>query len=167
MASLKYADARWSRMVPFLVGMVALPVSLLAQGPGSKAPDAERLKIARRFVQASGAEAIILKSIELTLPAQRAQRPTIPQEFWDRFVAKAQADVGVLVDSLAPVYAARFSKAELEQLLAFYESPVGRHVVAQQPSVAQESQQLGVRWGTRLGAAIAVEMANEGKSLGQ
>ena len=167
MASLKYAGARWSRTVPFLVGMVALPVALVAQAPGSRAPDAERLKVARRVVQASGAEAIILKSIELTLPAQRAQRPTIPAEFWDRFVARAQADVGVLVDSLAPLYAARFSKAELEQLLAFYESPVGRHVVAEQPAVAQESQQLGVRWGTRVGAAIAVEMANEGKSLGQ
>lgn len=149
-----------------LLSMVALPMTLAAQAPGgSGAPDAARLKVARRVVQASGAEAIILKSIELTLPAQRAQSPTIPAEFWERFLVKARADVGVLVDSLAPVYAARFTKAELEQLLAFYESPVGRRVVADQPAIAQESQQLGMRWGTRMGAAIAVEMANEGKPL--
>ncbi len=157
---------RQSRLVLFLLGMVALPATLVAQASArSGAPDPERLKVARRVVQASGAEAIILKSIELTLPAQRAQSPTIPPEFWDRFAAKARADVGLLVDSLAPVYAVRFSKAELEQLLAFYESPVGRHVVAEQPAVAQESQQLGLRWGTRVGAGIAVEMANEGKPL--
>lgn len=159
---------RRSRLVLSLLGMVALPVTLVAQGSaGSGAPDAERLKVARRFVQASGAEAIILKSIELTLPTQRAQNPKIPAEFWDRFVARARADVGLLVDSLGPVYAARFSKAELDQLLAFYESPVGRHVTAEQPAIAQESQQLGLRWGTRVGAAIAVEMANEGKPMGR
>jgi len=27
------------------------------------------------------------------------------------------------------------------------------------------TSQLGARWGTRLGAAVAVEMANEGKAL--
>jgi uncharacterized protein len=118
-------------------------------------------------VQASGAEAIILQSIELSLPAQRAQNPDINPEFWDRFSAKARADVRQLVDSIAPIYAKRFSKSELEQLATFYESPVGRHVVADQGSIAQESGELGRRWGTRLGAAIAVELANEGKSLKQ
>lgn len=157
---------RRCRLLLLLLGMVALPVTLVAQASaGSGASDPERLKVARRVVQASGAEAIILKSIELTLPAQRAQNPTIPAEFWDRFLAKAQADVGLLVDSLAPVYAGRFSKSELQQLLAFYESPVGRHVVTEQPAIAQESQQLGLRWGTRVGAAIAVELANEGRPL--
>jgi uncharacterized protein len=73
----------------------------------------------------------------------------------------------VLVDSLAPIYARRFSKAELEQLVAFYESPVGRHIVGEQGEIVQESQALGVRWGTRLGAAIAVELANEGKAIKQ
>jgi uncharacterized protein len=147
---------------------IALPWALHAQAApgGSAGLDAERLTLAKRLVRASGSEATILKSIELSLPAQRAQNPTIPPEFWDRFAAKAQADVGVLVDSLAPFYATRFSKLELEQLVSFFESPVGRHVVAEQGRIAQDSQQLGVRWGTRLGAAVAVEMANEGKPLG-
>jgi hypothetical protein len=39
--------------------------------------------------------------------------------------------------------------------------------VADQGDIVQESQQLGVRWGTRLGAAIAVELANEGKAIKQ
>jgi uncharacterized protein len=158
-------DSRFARqsMLLTLVSL-ALPLTLQAQGGGK---NMERLTIARRVVQASGAESIILKSIELTLPAQRSQNPTIPAEFWDRFAAKARTDVGNLVDSLAPAYANRFSKSELEQLLAFYESPVGRRVVTEQGRLAQESQQLGVRWGTRLGAAVAMEMAQEGKPLRQ
>jgi hypothetical protein len=147
--------------------LVVFPMTLQAQSGGGKGPDASQLGLAKRLVQASGAESIILKSIELALPAQRAQNPTINPEFWDRFTAKARADVRVLVDSLAPIYARRFSKAELEQLVAFYESPVGRHIVAEQGAIAQEGQELGVRWGTRLGAAVAVELANEGKAIKQ
>lgn len=158
---------RYRRWFTVLV-LVLLPMALQAQsGVGRKGPDANQLGLAKRLVQASGAEAIILKSIELTLPAQRAQNPTINPEFWDRFTTKARTEVGVLVDSLAPIYARRFSKAELEQLVAFYESPVGRHIVGEQGEIVQESQALGVRWGTRLGAAIAVELANEGKAIKQ
>lgn len=156
------------RAVPLallFLGFVVLPSTALSQG--RKSPDPEKLKVARQLVEASGAEELILKGIELTLPAQRAQNPKIPDEFWDRFAARARADVGMLVDSLGPVYAARFSKAELDQLLAFYQSPVGRHLASEQGAIAQESQQLGLRWGTRVGAAIAVDLANEGKPLGR
>ena len=158
-----------SRAVPLallLLGSVAFPCTLAGQS-GARAPDAERLKVARRLVEASGADALILKSIELTLPAQRAQTPAVPAEFWDRFADRARADIGMLVDSLAPVYASRFTKAELDQLVAFYESPVGRHVAAEAPAIAQESQQLGLRWGARVGASVAVDMASEGKPLKQ
>ena len=156
-----------ARAVPLallFLGFVVLPSTALSQS--RKTTDPEKLKVARQLVEASGAEELILKGIELTLPAQRAQNPKIPDEFWDRFAARARADVGMLVDSLAPVYAARFSKAELDQLLAFYQSPVGRHLASEQGAIAQESQQLGLRWGTRVGAAIAVDLANEGKPLG-
>lgn len=150
-----------------LFAVLALPLSLQAQTAPAGAPDPARLAVARRIVQATGAEALILKTIELSLPAQRSANPAVPAEFWDRFVAKARADVGVLADSLAPVYASRFSKPELDQLLDFYQSPLGRRVVAEQTTVAQESQALGIRWGSRLGAAVAVDMANAGKPLRQ
>jgi hypothetical protein len=125
----------------------------------------ERVRVARRVVEASGAEDVILSTMERTIPTQRAQNPQIPAEFWDRFAARARADVGMVVDSLAPVYAARFSKAELDQLLAFYQSPVGRRMAAEQLAIGQESQQLGLRWGARMGAAIAIDLASEGKAL--
>ena len=157
-----------SRFYLSLLILIAFALPLQAQSPAKGKPgDGSQSELARRLVEASGAEAIILKTIELALPGQRAQNPKISPEFWDRFAAKARTDVRQLVDSLAPIYARRFSKTELEQLVAFYESPVGRHIVAEQGAIAQESQGIGVRWGTRLGAATAVEMADEGKPIQQ
>lgn len=148
-----------------LLAVLTTAGTLEAQTAGGKKD--ERLALARRIVELSGAQAMMVQGVEMALPAQRAQNPKIPSEFWDRFASKARSDVDFLADSLAPVYARRFSKSELEQLLAFYESPVGRHVVAEQAAIAQESQKLGMRWGTRLGAAVAMDMANEGKPLTQ
>jgi hypothetical protein len=98
------------------------------------------MALARQFVKSSGAEALMVSSIDANLPAQREKKPSVPAEFWGRIAAKARADIGGLVDSLAPIYAKRFTKAELEKLLTFYKSPVGRHVLAEQGSIAQESQ---------------------------
>jgi hypothetical protein len=145
--------------------LLALGTAATFEAQSGSGKQDERLVLARRIVELSGAQAMMLSGIEMTLPAQRAQNPKIPAEFWDRFASKARSDAGFIVDSLAPVYARRFSKAELEQLLAFYQSPVGRHVVAEQAAIAQESQKIGMRWGTRLGAAVAMEMADEGKPL--
>jgi hypothetical protein len=80
------------------------------------------------------------QTIDANLPAQREKNPSVPSEFWDRIAAKARADIGGLVDSLGPIYEKRFTKVELEQLLTFYRSPVGRHILAEQGSIAQESQ---------------------------
>lgn len=146
-----------------LMAVLATAGTLEAQGGKMD----ERVALARRVVELSGAQAMMIQGVEMALPAQRAANPKIPAEFWDRFAKKARTDVGFLADSMAPVYAKRFSKAELEQLVAFYESPVGRHIVAEQAAIAKESQQLGMRWGTRLGTAVAMEMAGEGKPLSQ
>jgi uncharacterized protein len=164
MSSLRKASSsRWL----ILFAIFALPGALPAQMTPGKDLDPNQLAVAKRLVHATDAEGMILKGMELALPAQRAQNPAINPEFWDRFTAKARADVRLLTDSLAPIYARRFSKTELEQLVAFYESPVGHHLVTEQGAIAQETQTLGGRWGTRLGAATAVEMSDEGKPIKQ
>lgn len=146
-----------------LLGSAALPLALEAQMPA--APDAARLRAARAVVEATGADSLMLQTMERTLPIQRAQNPRVPAEFWDRFIARARADIPALVDSLVPIYADRFSQAELEQLLVFYRSPLGRRVVAEQGEIAAQSQRVGMRWGAAVGAAIVTDMAQEGKPV--
>ena len=150
-------------IVIFVAALVATPAP--ARSQNSAAAEVERLRVARKVVQASGAEAGMLEGLELGLAQQRAQGAGVPEEFMERFAKKARNDIGVLTDSLAPVYAARFTTREIEQLLAFYEGPLGKRVVAEQVGMLKDTQQLGMRWGSRIGATIALEMANEGKPL--
>ena len=91
-----------------------------------------------------------------------AANPEIPGAFWDAFVAHARRDLNQFVDSMVPIYAARFDQQELEQLVRFYESPLGRHLTAEQPQILQESMQVGQRWGMRIGKAIGDSMRGAG-----
>ncbi len=96
------------------------------------------------------------------VPAQRAANPQIPGAFWDAFLARARRDLPQLVDSLVPVYAAHLSQAELDQLVRFYESPLGKHLSEVQPQILQESMQVGQTWGGVIGRQVGESLSRSG-----
>ena len=78
--------------------------------------DSARTALARRLLEAMNAGPMMLKGIEIGIPAQKAANPRIPEVFWTEFQARAQRDIPTFVERAVPIYATRFSKQELEQL---------------------------------------------------
>lgn len=129
-----------------------------AQKPDTTAASAARLATAHRVLDASGAIETMVAAMRANLPAQRMASPQIPAEFWTRFEARISQDAPQLVDSIAVLYARRFTQDELESLLRFYQSPVGRRLRELQPSLVIESAAIGQRWGMRIGAEIGASL---------
>jgi len=100
--------------------------------------------------------------MEAMMPAQRAANPQIPAAFWDAFLAHARREIPQLVDTLIPIYASHFTRPELDQLVRFYDSPLGRHLAEVQPTIAEESIQAGQRWGMVIGRDIGDSLARAG-----
>lgn len=46
-------------------------------------------------------------------------------------------------DELVSIYASHYSESEIQQLLQFYSSPVGRKTLAEAPKIAREAQAIG------------------------
>ena len=78
---------------------------------------------------------------------------------WTRFAARIEQDAPQLVDSIALLYARTFTQSELDGLVAFYESLVGRRFRAVQPTLVTESAAIGQRWGTKIGAEVGASLA--------
>ena len=129
------------------------------------APDARKTEVSRQVLEETKAADAILASIEVSLPAQRAANPAIPAIFWDRILETAKAQRGQLLDILVPVYAQNFELPDLEGLLAFYRSPLGRRLIALQPAILRDSAQIGQKWGAQLGATVSEQLAKEGVQL--
>jgi hypothetical protein len=64
-----------------------------------------------------------------------------------------------------PLYARAFQISELEDLLRFYNSPVGRRLLEVQPALTRESAQAGQAWAARISAEVRQQLAKEGVSL--
>ena len=61
--------------------------------------------------------------------------------------------IGEMLDAMVPIYQKHLSKGDLESILAFYSSPVGRKLLREQPAMMQESMEVGGKIGRqRIGA---------------
>lgn len=145
-----------------LAALLIVTSTASAQAP---AVDARKTEVIRQILQETMAADAMLAAIEVSLPAQRVANPAIPGVFWDRLLDTAKAQRGQLLDMLVPVYARRFELPDLEGLLAFYRSPLGRRLIAIQPSIVRDSGQIGQRWGAQLGAMVSEQLAKEGVQL--
>jgi len=71
-----------------------------------------------------------------------------------------------LTDEVAKLYASHFSEAELKQLLAFYKSPIGVKLIAEQPKVGEESLKFAQDWANKLSDQVIANMRDELKKRG-
>lgn len=57
---------------------------------------------------------------------------------------------GHLLDDIVPIYARHFSHQDVRDMIAFYETPLGRKTLEVTPKIMQESMQLGQQWALRV-----------------
>ena len=146
-----------------LLVAVLLPASLQAQQRTALSQvDATKLGLIKQLLEQTGALDQSLVALETALPAQRAASPEIPPLFWSRFLGEARASRRELEDRMIRIYDRHFTAAELRELCAFYETPVGRRILRAQPSIARESMAAGAEWGKLLGERVAAKLEAEG-----
>jgi hypothetical protein len=67
---------------------------------------------------------------------------------------------GELIDQVIPVYDKHFTHQEILELLAFYQTPIGKKTILVLPKVTNESMLAGQRWGQSLGPEIERRIIN-------
>lgn len=117
-----------------------------------------KLAAAKNLVAATGAADAMVAAIRANLPAQKQAMPQVPAEFWTRFETEMVREAPAFTDSIAVIYANVFSEPELHQMLAFFNSPIGRRMVELQPGLIAECTAAGQRWGARVGERVAKEL---------
>jgi hypothetical protein len=66
----------------------------------------------------------------------------------------------------ARLYAMHFNEQELKDVLAFYKSPLGRKMLAQEPLIADESMRSAATWAEKLSEEVMNKMRAEMKKRG-
>lgn len=124
--------------------LLALTISFAANAAWAQDGDrARRLELAARFVELSMGEELP-RMIDQLIEEELAAAPDMPQaeRDWMRrnmptLTLSMVEDIG---RQLGPIYADAFTMEELEALVGFYETPMGRSIATKQFAINANSQ---------------------------
>lgn len=84
----------------------------------------------------------------------------VPEKAWVSIEKKI--DINILVNEVAEIYGSNFTEKEIDQLLKFYKSEVGRKVIQNGKSIAPKIQELTRNWAMEATQTIDNDLVKMG-----
>jgi uncharacterized protein len=169
----------WLSPVAFgqnLVPSQAAPAPKKAQEQASKSTgkiDPEKEAAIRKLFEIQGTRTAVEKVIagmaENIKPMLSKMLP--PGEYQDKLIAlffekfQSKLKTDELLDLTVSVYDKYFSKEDIDGLAQFYQTPLGKKIMAVLPQVLIESQTAGMKMGEEIGRQSMVEVLAEHPDL--
>ena len=117
----------------------------------------------KKMFEVSGSEKSYKVAIEQMFTMFKQQKTAVPDSVWQQFEGEfLKTSLDDLVEMLEPVYVKSLTQDDLQQLIAFYQTPIGLKYAKQTPVIMQESMQVGQQWGRK----IATEFQEKLKAKG-
>ena len=139
--------------------LLLIPVFLFATLLSQAQQKASKESI-RTLLEMSGSARVGIQVMTNMIAAYRESYPQVPQAFWDDFLKEAKPET--LVEMIIPVYEKHYTQEEVQGLIAFYQSPLGKKVITTMPLIAQESYSIGTEWGKKLAEQVGKKLQEEG-----
>lgn len=90
-------------------------------------------------------------------------RPDIPPQVWDAVLTRSESPQVVqgLLDEIVPVYQRHFCADEIDDIIAFYQTPAGRKLSAEAPTIQREASEAGRNYAARISQQLAQDVQQE------
>lgn len=160
--------------IPLATFALVLAVLLAPLQPAAAQTKTEKI---RRLLEISQVETLLQQVLPTALQQTKASlsrlRPDIPEEIWARVMKEAEVafreSISDFIELTVPIYERNFTEEEIDGMLSFYSTPVGRSVIKKLPKVTQESMVAGRSWGMSVGQKVHDRMvkslADEGYKI--
>jgi uncharacterized protein len=161
-------------MLAALLALAAIGIAkpALAQAP-TQSPSPAAILIAKQIVEIKGVRKLfqpLVRGVVEKVKDQFMQTDFMWAKDLNEVAAELESEyaprVDELIDASAKIYASHFTEAELKQILAFYQTPVGRKVIEEEPKALDESVANAGNWGDHLSEEVIARMRDEMKKRG-
>ncbi len=156
-----------------LAGFIALAAAAPLRPAAAANPSPAALLIAKQIMQIKGVDAMfpsLVRGVVDKVKNQFMQTNFMWGKDLNEVAANLQKEyaprASELSDMAAKVYAEHFTEAELKEMLAFYQSPVGRKMVVEEPKVVDQTMTQAGEWGDLLAEDVVAKMRVEMKKRG-
>jgi len=156
--------------------LAAIAVLLAAASPAALAqqqPSAASMLVAKQLIQVSGATTLFSPLISGVVEQAKIlylqQNPGLAKDLGEiapKIREQLQPRFNELTDEVARLYATRFTEQELKAILAFYQSPTGKKMLAIQPQLVDDSMKFAQDWARKLSDQVVDTMRTELKKKG-
>lgn len=117
----------------------------------------------KEMLELAGTEATFNVAIKQMFVMFKEQKSNVPSEVWESFESEfSNTSMDELVEMLVPVYQRHLTEADLQAMIAFYKTPVGKKYAEKTPLIMQESMQVGQQWGMRIGTLFQEKLKEKG-----
>jgi len=143
-------------MLMLFVGIFFISGNVNAQTP-------EYSKKVKTLLELTGTEENFQMVVDQLVAQMQMSRTDVPAEIWaglKREMKKTSIDD--LVKLLAPVYNKHLTEKDLDGIIAFYQTPIGKKYGEKMPAITKDSMMAGQKWGMELGAQLAKSLKAKG-----
>lgn len=150
--------------------LCALAFAFAAPAPAQapKPIDPAALAQAKVFLEKSGSAAVSQQMVSGILAAQKASleranpgKTAEINEVIGLMQAEFAKEIPAMIDAMAAVYAGHFTKDELAEVTAFYDSPVGRKMVKEMPQIVAETLTVAQTFGQKIAVEVLSKLKPE------
>jgi hypothetical protein len=131
----------------------------------AQTPSPEAIAIARQIIALRGGDQIydplfrgIVEKTKFTFMQTNPMLQRDLNEAAAEVHRELQGEVEALKQDAARLYASHFSEEELKQVLAFYQSPLGRKLTDTEPKILDQSMEQAEKWTERMVENVMARM---------
>jgi hypothetical protein len=154
---------------------VAVAFVLVAFGPAAHAqkPSPAALATAKELIASTQAATVfnpliagVVEQAKLLFLQQNPALGKDLNEIAEQLRNELTPRFSELSDEMALLYAMHFTEPELKAILTFYQSPVGKKLLVEQPTVVDSSMRFAQDWANKLSDQVIAKMRDELKKRG-
>jgi hypothetical protein len=157
----------------FRAGAILVALIGFAGAANAQAPSANQMKLAREVVDVSGSARAFDRAIpqifQQVYTTYTQQNPDLQKDIssvLQDLIKEFDARKTELGEIIAQAFAAKFSEAELKELLAFYNSAVGKKLTSEHGAILQDAYAKAQEWGGKLSQQLVNRLKEEMKKKG-
>lgn len=149
--------------------LLFLLVSLAAAEPVKtptqpvKQIDAAKEADIRKLMDASGMGQMPTRVAGMVMQSFREAYTKVPETMWTEL--GKQLDTASCATAMVPVFDRQFTADEVKQLVAFYESPIGKKLLKALPQVSAESEEVAEKWARAAADRMTEQLEAKGYKL--
>lgn len=144
-------------MKKILITFLICGFSIAASSQTSTTTKTEKIK---QLLEMSGSAKLGVQVANSMISSFQKSFTNVDKKFWEEFAKEIKAEE--LINLIIPIYDKHYTEEDIDQLISFYNSPIGKKMVETLPVISQESMTAGQAWGREIGEKVMKQLKEKG-----